>query len=113
MPSLPRRPLLTYEPEAKGKVVAFSKRCAHCGEINYERQAECAHCGASLFEEEIDDAAQRIRQRDQGDGGVELIRLPHRGNWFLIGLEKVLQAGQMAFMGIITAIVWILTFMYM
>ena len=102
-----------YGPESRGRVVQFSKRCPHCKKINYERQADCAYCRESLFQEEIDDAAQRNTQRDSGDGGIELVRIPHHGNLFLMGLEKVLQAGQLAFVGLMTAIVWILTFMYM
>lgn len=102
-----------YGPEARGHVVQFSKRCPHCKKINYARQADCAYCRESLFQEEIDDAAQRNSQRDSGDGGIELVRIPHKGNILLKGIEKILQAGQLVFMGIMTAIVWILTFMYM
>lgn len=102
-----------YGPEDRGRVVSFSKRCPHCKTINYQRRAECEKCQGSLFEEEIDDAAQRINQREGGDGGIELVRIKHQGNWLLMGVEKVLQAGQLVFMGLMTLIVWILTFMYM
>jgi hypothetical protein len=79
-------------------------KCPACGEWTSDSDTRCSHCGAPLHPDRTEEI-ERMNSFKPLD--IPLIQIYADDHWFLKGFKLVLRTGQVIFIAIASAIVYI------
>jgi methionyl-tRNA synthetase len=79
-------------------------KCPHCNEWTSASDVECEHCGKAL---KPDRTEEEERMRNFKPLDIPLIPINEDDHWFMKGVKTVLRTGQMIFIAIASAVVYI------